>query len=211
MLPRLALLICSAALLLPAPLHAQLLMGSAEPSVVLHAGDAVRINVWRRAELSGEFAIGEDGSITHPLYRAVRVGGLPIAAVEERLRTFLTQFDATPAFVVEPLLRVTLAGQIGRPNVYTLPPRTTIAQAVAIAGGSTDRALLTNVQLVRDGQVQVVDLTRADAALAQLQIRSGDQIVVLPTRSVFREVVTPSMTVIGAVAAVVSVIMRSQR
>jgi hypothetical protein len=44
-----------------------------------------------------------------------------------------------------------------------------------------------------------------------MPIRSGDQIMVVPTRSVFREVVAPSMTVVGAVAAVVSVIMRSQR
>jgi polysaccharide export outer membrane protein len=179
--------------------------------VTLHAGDAVRISVWRRPELSGEFPIGDDGSITHPLYRAIRVTGLPIPAVEERVRVFLTQFDATPAFVVEPLLRVSLAGQVTRPNVYTLPPRTTIAQAVSVAGGPTDKALLDAVQVMRDGRVQVVDLTRPDATVAQMPIRSGDQIVVWPSRSVFREVVTPTMTVIGTVAAVVSVIIRSQR
>jgi polysaccharide biosynthesis/export protein len=210
-LPRLALVPCAIALLVPTALQAQLLAAPPEPAVVLHTGDAVRINVWRRAELSGEFAIGDDGSIMHPLYRAVRVSGLPIPAVEERLRTFLTQFDATPAFVLEPLLRVTLAGQINRPNVYTLPPRTTIAQAVAVAGGPTDRGALSAVQLVRDGRVLVVDLTRPDATQTQMPIRSGDQIMVVPTRSVFREVVAPSMTVVGAVAAVVSVIMRSQR
>lgn len=178
---------------------------------MLRAGDAVRINVWRRPEFSGEFAIGDDGSITHPLYRAVRVLGIPMAALEERLRSFLTQFDATPAFVVEPLLRVTLAGQIARPNVYTLPPRTTMAQAVAVAGGPTERGLLSAVQLVRDGEMMMLDLTRADATLTQMPIRSGDQILITPTRSVFREVVAPTMTVIGAVAAVVSVVMRSSK
>ena len=198
-------------MLLPADLRAQFLTAAPEPPVVLHAGDAVRINVWRRTELSGEFPIGDDGSITHPLYRAIRVSGMPISAVEERLRVFLTQFDASPAFVVEPLVRVTLAGQVTRPNVYTLPPRTTIAQAVAVAGGPTDKALLDAVQVLRDGRVQVVDLTRPDATLAQMPIRSGDQIVVWPARSVFREVVTPTMTVIGTVAAIASVIVRSHR
>lgn len=207
---RLALVLCTVALLAPTRLVAQFPTTSAQP-VMLRAGDAVRINVWRRPEFSGEFAIGDDGSITHPLYRAVRVLGIPMAALEERLRSFLTQFDATPAFVVEPLLRVTLAGQIARPNVYTLPPRTTMAQAVAVAGGPTERGLLSAVQLVRDGEMMMLDLTRADATLTQMPIRSGDQILITPTRSVFREVVAPTMTVIGAVAAVVSVVMRSSK
>lgn len=209
MFSRLALLLSLAATFAPMQLDAQLLTSPSEPTVMLRAGDAVRINVWRRPELSGEFSIADDGSITHPLYRSVRVLGQPIASVEERLRVFLTQFDATPAFVVEPLLRVTLAGQIAKPNVYTLPPRTTIAQAVAVAGGPTERAQLSAVQVVRDGQVIVVDLTRADATQTQMPIRSGDQILVSPTRSVFREVVAPSMTVIGAVAAVASVLLRA--
>ena len=189
---------------------AQDLFSLAQP-VTLRAGDAVRINVWRRPEFSGEFSIGDDGSITHPLYRAVRVFGIPMTAVEERLRSFLTQFDATPAFIVEPLLRVTLAGQIARPNVYTLPPRTTMAQAVAVAGGPTERGKLSAVQLVREGQSMMLDLTRPDATLTQMPIRSGDQILITPTRSVFREVIAPSMSVVGAVAAIVSVIIRSSR
>lgn len=210
MLPRLALLVCSAALLASADLGAQGLSASTESALVLRTGDAVRISVWRRPELSGEFPIGDDGSIIHPLYRAVRVSGVPMATLEERLRTFLTQFDATPAFVVEPLIRVTLAGQIARPNVYTLSPRTTMAQAVAVAGGPTERGMLSAVQLVRDGQMMMVDLTRPDVTITQMPIRSGDQILISPTRSLFREVVAPSMTVVGAVAAVVSVIMRAR-
>ena len=210
MLPRLALLVCSAALLASTDLGAQGLSASTESALVLRTGDAVRISVWRRPELSGEFPIGDDGSIIHPLYRAVRVSGVPMATLEERLRTFLTQFDATPAFVVEPLIRVTLAGQIARPNVYTLSPRTTMAQAVAVAGGPTERGMLSAVQLVRDGQMMMVDLTRPDVTITQMPIRSGDQILISPTRSLFREVVAPSMTVVGAVAAVVSVIMRAR-
>src|SRR5437016_2136635 len=52
--------------------------------VVLSPGDAIRIIVWRNAELSGEFTIAPDGSITHPLYREIKIAGLPIPQVEER-------------------------------------------------------------------------------------------------------------------------------
>ncbi|MBA2244399.1 MAG: SLBB domain-containing protein [Gemmatimonadetes bacterium] len=207
----LALLCWAATLLAPSQIVAQLAGMPAQPALTLHTGDAVRISVWQRPELSGEFPIGDDGSIVHPLYRALQVSGIPLSDVEERVRSFLLQFDATPTFVIEPLLQITLAGQIARPNVYTLPPRTTIAQAIAVAGGPTDRGRLTAVQLVREGRAFSVDLTRPDATLARMPIRSGDQIMIFPTRSVWREVVMPSMSVIGAVAGVISVIMRARR
>src|SRR5690349_4287754 len=44
---------------------------SVEPrsdQVVLAPGDSVRVVVWRKPELSGDFIIAPDGSITHPLY-----------------------------------------------------------------------------------------------------------------------------------------------
>jgi protein involved in polysaccharide export with SLBB domain len=186
-------------------------LSTSQPTVTLNGGDAIRINVWQRPELSGEFAIADNGSILHPVYRALNVGGVPLADVEGRVRGFLLQFDATPTFVIEPLLQVTLTGQVARPNVYTLPARTTIAQAIAFAGGPTDRGRLTSVQLVREKRTFSINLARPDDGLAQMPIRSGDQIMIFPTRSVWREVVTPSMSVIGAVAGVISVIMRAQR
>lgn len=206
-----AILCSTLALLVPNVLSAQSATTAVPTVLMLHPGDAVRVDVWQRPELSGEFPISDDGFIVHPLYRTVQVSGVPLANVEERLRAFLLQFDATPTFIVEPLLQITLAGQIARPNVYRLPPRTTIAQAVAVAGGPTDRGRMNAVQLVREGNETLIDLTRPDAALYRMPIRSGDQIIVFPRRSVWREVVTPSMTMIGAVAGVVSVIMRAQK
>lgn len=207
----LAFLGLAATFLIPVRIAAQVSGEPGQPALTLHAGDAVRISVWQRPELSGEFAIGDDGSIVHPLYRTLQVSGIPLPEVEERVKNFLRQFDATPTFVVEPLLQITVTGQVVRPNIYTLPPRTTFAQAIAVAGGPTERGRLTSVQIVRDEREMLIDLSQPDAPLARMSIRSGDQIMIYPNRSVWREVVTPSMSVIGAVAGVVSVIMRAQR
>src|SRR5207249_8012758 len=56
-----------------------------DSSAVLSPGDVLRIIVWRQTEFSGDFVIGSDGSITHPLYKEVKVAGLPIAVVEQRV------------------------------------------------------------------------------------------------------------------------------
>src|SRR5687768_7681649 len=107
---------------------------------VVRPGDAVRITVWRKPEMSGEFAVAPDGGLRHPLYRGVNIGGLPVASAEARVRTFLATLDEAPQFVFEPLFRILVAGEVRDPGMLLLDQGTLVVQAVATAGGPTDRA-----------------------------------------------------------------------
>ncbi len=180
-------------------------------SLALRPGDAVRITVWRKPEMSGEFAVAADGSLNHPLYRALRVTGIPLATAEGRLRTFLQQYETNPEFVMEPLLHVAVGGEVVRPNLYTLRPETSVSDAVAMAGGPTDRGRRDRVRLLRDGGEVVLDLTRPQPGVATTPIRSGDQILVDRKRAVFRETIGPIVMVAGATAAILNVILRAGR
>jgi polysaccharide export outer membrane protein len=170
----------------------------------LNPGDLVRITVWRKPELSGDFVIAGDGTVSHPLYRGVRVTGIPLQAVEARLRDFLGTLEENPQFVVEPLLRVAVGGEVRQPNLYNLRPETSLAQAVAIAGGTTERGRRDRLRLVRDDREVVVDLRRPDQSGAGMLVRSGDQIVVERQRAAW-DVVGPIVSIMGAAAAIVSV------
>jgi len=187
--------------------QAQPAIGSDAATGALNPGDVVRITVWRKPELSGDFVIAGDGSVSHPLYRDVRVTGMPLAAVETRLREFLGKLESNPQFVIEPLLRVAVAGEVRQPNLYTLRPETSIAQAVAMAGGPTDRGRRDRVVLVRDNREQVISLRVANHSGAGMPVRSGDQIMVERDSAVFRDVIAPMISILGATAAVVSVIL----
>ena len=176
----------------------------------LAPGDVLRITVWRKPEFSGDFEIAPDGSITHPLYRELKVAGLSFTTVEERVRAFLARFEANPSFVMSPLLRVFVGGEVRQPSVYTLPPGTTVAQAVAQAGGATERGRLNEVRIRRQEHVMVSDLTRPDDA-APAEIRSGDQIIVGRSRSFLRDYLAPTSSVIAALAAIASVIIQAGR
>jgi len=180
------------------------------PSFVLGPGDAVRVTVWRQPEFSGEFVIAADGSITHPLYRSIVVTGLGLPDVEDRLRRFLQRFDADPQFVVEPLVRISVSGEVNRPNLLSLRPETLIPQAIALAGGPTDRARRDRVQVMRGNERLVLDLSRADAAGVRMPVRSGDQIMVERRHAVFREVILPVVSMAGASAAILNVILRNR-
>lgn len=172
----------------------------------LQPGDALRIQVWRQPELSGEFTVAADGSIAHPLYREIRVTGLSVAAARDQLDAILRRYVENPQFVVEPLLHVVVSGAVGRPDVYAVSPGTTIVQALAKAGGIAQDGEKDRVHLVRDLREQVVNLDDPRAGL--MPVRSGDQILVDQRRQWFRSVIVPAATILGAVASVIIAIRR---
>jgi polysaccharide export outer membrane protein len=173
-----------------------------ESPATLAPGDIVRIVVWRRPEFSGDYVVAPDSTITHPLLREVKVAGIPFTTVEERVRAFLTKFDANPAFVVSPLLRVFVGGEVRAPNVYNVPPGSTVAQLVALAGGPTERGDLEQVSLTRAQQRETFDLASARSAAATRAVRSGDAIVVARRRNIFTDVIVPAASLIAAAAAI---------
>ena len=174
----------------------------------LAPGDQVRITVWRKAELSGDFVISPDGTVAHPLYREVRVSGIPLPMVEERLRTFLTRYETNPQFVILPLMRVVVAGEVRQPNILSVPPGTTVSQAIVLAGGPSERGKLETVQLVRENRSVTVDLTRPDSDEGQIPVRSGDQVIVDRRGAPFREYISPIASSVAAIAAIVSIFLR---
>jgi polysaccharide export outer membrane protein len=180
-------------------------------SAMLKPGDILRIVVWRHPDFSGEFPVGPDGSITHPLFRTVHVTDAPFPVVETRVRQFLSQYESEPAFVLSPLLRVFVAGAVRAPNTFTLPPGTTLVQAIALAGGPADDAQMEAVDLVRDGQSTALDFVHESGLVSRMTIRSGDQIVIPRKRSILRDVLGPVSAVIGSVAAVTSIIIQLSR
>lgn len=182
-----------------------------DDETVLRPGDVVRLTVWRNADLTGEFTVGPDGSIMHPmLYRKFSVANVPLRSAETSLREFLKRFEANPEFVMEPLLRVSVGGEVARPNLYQLRPGTTLTQAIAVAGGPTERGRRDRFTLRREGKSQTISVTGTESAVTQLRVRSGDEIVVERRRAIFREVIAPVATIIGAAAAVLNVTTRDR-
>jgi protein involved in polysaccharide export with SLBB domain len=197
------------------PLQAQESRASSDQSV-LSPGDSVRIVVWRKPEFSGDFVVAPNGSITHPLYRSVQVGGVPFATAEANVRRFLARFEENPEFVMEPLVRVAISGEVERPQVFALRPETTIAEAVARAGGTTQAGARNHVRLRRlsaSGQQNelIIDLTDPSGGSGMTPVRSGDQIVVDRRKSFMRDILLPTLGVIGSVASVGLLIDRITR
>lgn len=180
-----------------------------DPNIGLSPGDQIRITVWRKPELSGDFPISANGTIAHPLYREVSVIGIPLATVEERLRTFLARYETNPQFVIQPLVKIIVGGEVRTPNIFSVPPETTIAQAIALAGGPTERGRLDKVHVIRERQDVLMDVSRPDSDVNSLLIRSGDQILVGRRSRSSLEYLGPVTSSIAAIAAIISIIVSS--
>ncbi|MDQ3224395.1 MAG: polysaccharide biosynthesis/export family protein [Gemmatimonadota bacterium] len=189
------------------------LAGQATGTGVLSPGDSVRISVWRSPEMSGDFVVGADGSITHPLYRTVKVAGLPMTTVEANLGRFLAGFQNSPQFVVEPLIRVAVSGEVPRPSVFALRPQTTVAEAVARAGGLNQfgktRARLVRIDAGGAQREIFFDLRSPGDPIGSGPVHSGDLIVIDRKKSIFREIVLPVVGLVGSVASIVLLIQRN--
>lgn len=170
----------------------------------LQPGDEVRIRVFRDSEMSGEFGIASDGSLIHPVWRNLKVTGISLTDVESRIRTFLQRYQTEPQFVAEPLFRVTIGGEVERPALYFLAPDVTIGQAIAIAGGATERGKHDQVRLLSGGQLRSIKLDGNDPT-ANLPVRSGDQLIIEKRGSVFRDILAPLFAIAGSAAAIINV------
>lgn len=174
----------------------------------LSPGDQVRIAVWRKPDMSCDCVVAGNGTVIHPLYREVQVVGVPLSVVEERMRVFLAKYEANPQFVIQPLVKIIVRGEVRAPNIYPVPPETTIAQAIALAGGPTDRGKLSDVRIIRERQEIKVDISRPDSDAGFLEIRSGDQIIVgRPGKSPF-EYIAPVFSTVAALAAITNIFVR---
>jgi polysaccharide export outer membrane protein len=189
---------------------------SSSEQIALTPGDSVRIVVWRKPEMSGDFIVSSDNSISHPLYRAVQVGGVPFSTAVANIRNFLGRFEQDPQFVAEPLVRVAVSGEVGKPQVFAVRPETTISEAIAQAGGPTQNANRNRVTVLRkdsSGRQRelLVNLQDPEHASAAIRVHSGDQILVDRRKSFFREIMMPTLSVIGSVASIGLLIDRATR
>ncbi|HEX5410069.1 MAG TPA: polysaccharide biosynthesis/export family protein [Gemmatimonadaceae bacterium] len=181
---------------------------ASDSTFVLKPGDKVRISVWKDTTMSGDFVVGVNGALLHPLYQSVPVAGIPIPEVQQRLQKFLTQFESNPEVVVEPMFRVVVNGAVRTPQVYQLPRETSISMAIAQAGGPLPGGRLDKVRLWREGKEYTLDLTHADAAWANAPVMSGDQIIVTESSHFFRNVFVPIASLVGSTAAIINLIRR---
>lgn len=170
------LLLCSAGTALP-----QADAPQSEPT--LRPGDVITLRIWREPDLSGEFQVNEDGEVVFPRIGPMEVTGRSPAEVKAELLEEFSETLRNPSIEITLLRRITVAGEVREPGVYTVDPTMSLVEAMALAGGYTQNADRDEITLVRGGEERTIDLT-GSVNLQSVDVRSGDQLIV-PQRSWF--------------------------
>ena len=145
--------------------------------MVVRPGDRVRLKVWREPDLSGEFAVDEDGVVVLPKIGPVEVQKLSTDSLRALLVARYSSSLRNPAVEVTVLRRVNVLGAVRNPGLYHVDLTTTVADVLAMAGGVSSEGNQNRIELVRAGKRQPVRLS-GESRLADSPILSGDQLLV---------------------------------
>jgi len=158
---------------------------------LLGPGDLIELRVFEAPELTTQVRISSRGFITLPLLADVEVAGLTARQleikVEDLYRAKYIKDPHVSLFVQEHLSqKVTFVGQVKSPGTYELPARMRLLDALALAGGLTNKA--GNMARVRrvgrtsqETGSYMVDLDRLineGATELNIQVHGGDIIFV---------------------------------
>ncbi len=162
-----------------------------ETDPLLGPGDLLEIKIFEAPELGSQVRISARGFITLPLLGDVEVGGLTARELEVKIETlYRSEYIRDPhvsLFVQEHLSqKITFVGQVKSPGTYELPARMRLLDALALAGGLTDKAGST-ARVRRVGKTAsetgayLVDLDRLineGAAELNIPVHGGDVIFI---------------------------------
>ncbi|HJU05043.1 MAG TPA: polysaccharide biosynthesis/export family protein, partial [Nitrospiraceae bacterium] len=123
------------------------------PEYYIGPEDVLEISVWRNADLSKLVAVRPDGRISLPLLGDIEANGLTPAELTNVIATRLKQFKETPAvsIIVQQVnsYGFYVLGEVGAPGRYPLKSKTTLLQAITMAGGFTQTAARNRVVVFR--------------------------------------------------------------
>jgi protein involved in polysaccharide export with SLBB domain len=173
------------------------------PHGAVRPGDEIRVRIWREPELSGEFQVDETGVVAFPKLGRMHVTAEQPASLKERLVRAYSVYLVNPSIEVQVRRRINVLGAVKNPGIYEVDPTMTIADALAVAGGTTSLGRASQVELRRQGASGPIRLS-GRVLIGDSPIQSGDQLLV-PERSWLSR--NPAV-IIGAIGLVSTVMWR---
>jgi polysaccharide export outer membrane protein len=157
---------------------------------VLRKGDVLELSFPFVPSFNQTITVQPDGYVTLRALGPVRVDGTTVPELTERIRTEYASILRDPVVTVEvkdfekPYFIV--AGEVERPGKYELRGETTATQALAVAGGVSDRAKHSEAVIFRrmsggafeSRQLDLKRMLKKQRLTADVPLQSGDMLFI---------------------------------
>lgn len=153
--------------------------------------DQLEVQVWKNADLTRQVTVRPDGKISLPLVGDVQASGLTTDELEQEIVTRLSKFIEAPhvSILVSAVnsYYYYITGEISKPGKYPLKGRTSLLQAVSMAGGFTPFASRNDISVFRKNpngatekriRVRYNDILKSADGKANILLQTGDTIVI---------------------------------
>ena len=156
---------------------------AAPTSVILTAGDVIRLTFPGAPELNQSQKIRTDGKVNLPLVGEVDASGKTVSSLQSDLaQRYKTELKTSTVIVTleSKIIQVVISGAVGHGGKLTFDRPTTIFQAIMEAGGVSEFGSLRNIHLIRmingEQRTQLLDLrpTVAGRTTHPYFVRDGD-------------------------------------
>jgi polysaccharide export outer membrane protein len=115
--------------------------------------DVIDVFVWKEPDLSATVVVRPDGRISLPLANELDASGKTAAQLQQEITEKLKRYITEPVVnvMVKQInsLKISVLGEVRKPDVYRIKNRITVLDAIAMAGGFTDLARPTRVVVLR--------------------------------------------------------------
>lgn len=120
----------------------------------LGAEDVIDVFVWKEPDLTASVVIRPDGKISLPLANELVASGKTAAELQQEIAEKLRRYISEPVVnvMVKQInsLKISVLGEVRKPDVYRIKNRITVLDAIAMAGGFTDLARPNRVVVLRN-------------------------------------------------------------
>ena len=153
--------------------------------------DILDITVWKNAELSKTVTVRPDGRISLPLIGDVVAVGKTTGQLADAISGKLKEYKENPqvSILVSQVnsYAIYVLGEVARPGKFPLKSKTTILQAITLAGGFMPAAARNKLVVFRFGEngekdekirASYDDIVLRDGAGQNITLKPGDTLVV---------------------------------
>ena len=114
----------------------------------------IEVFVYKEPDLSTTVTVRPDGRISLPLAGELDATGKPAAQLQQEIAERLKRYISGPVVnvMVKQInsLKISVLGEVRKPDVYRIKNRVTVLDAIAMAGGFTDLARPNRVVVLRN-------------------------------------------------------------